>query len=220
LVLKWIHNRSGYTLINANKIRWNRIFWAMGVFGGIIIIFEAVNWAINPSLYEFSFNENIFFQYFIVSLLLIPFQATGEEMLMRGYFLQGFSWSTKRPWASVLITSILFGLLHLANPELKVYGYIFIFNYILMGLVAGILTILDDGAELAIGVHIINNLYSAIFVGFPSSVLETNTIFKIKNYDATFWFIVTMISFAIFLFICNKKYQWNNANSFFDKLKY
>jgi len=219
LVLKWVHKRSGYSLINATKIRRKRIFWAMGVFGSITLLFEFVSWGINPLSYQFSFDSNTFFQYLIISLVLIPFQSAGEELLMRGYFLQGITWATKRPWLAVLITSILFGLLHLANPELKAFGYIFILNYILMGLAAGIMTIMDDGAELAIGVHVINNLYSAIFIGYSSSALQTNTLYHVNEYNTTFWTILMICSFVIFLAICHRKYQWNNFKSVFDKLE-
>ncbi|MDZ7934728.1 MAG: type II CAAX endopeptidase family protein [Emticicia sp.] len=219
LVLKWVHKRSGYSLVNATKIRWNRIFWAMGVFGSITLLFELVSWFVNPSSYQFSFDASTFFQYLIISLILIPFQSAGEEILMRGYFLQGITWATKRPWVAVLITSILFGLLHLGNPELKAFGYIFILNYILMGCAAGIMTIMDDGAELAIGVHIINNLYSAIFIGYASSALQTSTVYHIKDYDTTFLSITMVLGFVIFLGICYKKYQWESFKTLFDKLE-
>lgn len=218
LILKWVHRRSGYSLINATKIRWNRIFWAMGCFGIITLLLELVSWFVNPSLYQFSFDKSTFFQYLTISLVLIPFQSAGEEILMRGYFLQGITWATKRPWLAVLITSVLFGLLHLGNPELKAFGYVFILNYILMGCAAGIMTIMDDGTELAIGVHIINNLYSAIFIGYSASALQTSTLYHVNDYNPTLWSIIMVLSFVIFLGICYKKYRWNSFKSFFDKL--
>lgn len=218
VALKWIHKRSGYTLINAQKIRWGRIFWAMGCFGAITFLFELLSWQLNPKFYKFSFNEATFYQYLIVSLVLIPFQAAGEELLMRGYFLQGISWATHRPWVAAIITSVLFGLLHFGNPELEAFGNVFILNYILMGLALAIMTLMDDGAELAIGVHIINNLYSAILVGYPSSALQTNTLFTLTNYQTILWTIVMLLSFAIFLLLAAKKYQWISFKSLFDKL--
>lgn len=218
LILKWVHKRSGFTLINATQIRWKRMVWAMSCFGGILLLIELINWFFNPSLYTFSFDQTTFFPYLIISLALIPFQAAGEEMLMRGYLMQGIAWATKRPWLALLITSILFGSLHLANPEIKAFGYVFILNYIFMGLAMGILTIMDDGAEIAIGVHIINNLYSAILVTFPSSALKTSTIFTVNEYNATFWTIVEILSFVVFLIICQKKYHWSSFKSLFEKL--
>lgn len=104
------------------------------------------------------------------------------------------------------------------HPELKKFGYVFILNYILMGCAAGIMTVMDDGTELAIGVHIINNLYSAIFIGYSASALQTSTIYHIKDYDATFFSVSMILGFVIFLGICYKKYQWNSFKSFFDKL--
>jgi membrane protease YdiL (CAAX protease family) len=219
LVLKWVHKRSGLTLINTTQIRWKRIFWAMACFGGITFLLELLNWFFNPSLYVFSFDKTTFFQYLLISLALIPFQAAGEEMICRGYLMQGIAWATKRPWVAALVTSILFGSLHLANPEIKTFGYVFILSYIFMGLAMGIMTIMDDGAELAIGVHVINNLYSAILVTYPSSALKTSTIYSIKEYDATFWTIVGTLTFVVFLIICQKKYHWDSFKSLFEKLE-
>jgi membrane protease YdiL (CAAX protease family) len=172
-VFKWLHQRSALTLINAVQIRWKRIVWAMGCFGGILLFLELANWLYNPSLYQFSFNSATFFQFMVISLVLIPFQAAAEELLMRGYYLQGIAWATKRPWIAVVLTSVFFGLLHLANPEIEEFGWPFIFGYIFMGIAAGIMTIMDDGTELAIGLHIVNNMYSAIickfYIIFPSN---------------------------------------------------
>jgi uncharacterized protein len=218
LVFKWLHKRSALSLINANKIRWKRIIWAMGCFGSILLFLELANWLYNPSLYQFSFNHATFFQFMTISLVLIPFQAAAEELLMRGYYLQGIAWATKRPWLAVILTSVIFGLLHLANPEIKAFGWPFIFEYIFMGIAAGIMTIMDDGTELAIGLHIVNNLYSAIIVSFTSSSLQTNTLFFIKDYNPTFWSFVGTISLLLFLAISHKKYGWGSYKSLFEKL--
>jgi membrane protease YdiL (CAAX protease family) len=217
-VFKSLHQRSALTLINANKIRWKRIFWAMGCFGGITLFFELVNYLYKPSLYQFSFNQTTFFQFMVISLVLIPFQAAAEELLMRGYYLQGIAWATKKPWLAVIITSVFFGLLHLANPEIKAFGLPFIFGYIFMGIAAGIMTIMDDGTELAIGLHIVNNLYAAIIVGFSSSALQTNTLFFIKYYNPIFWSIVATISLLLFLAISHKKYGWGSHKLLFKRL--
>jgi len=80
------------------------------------------------------------------------------------------------------------------------------------------MTVMDDGTELAIGVHIINNLYSAIFIGYSASALQTSTIYYIKDYDTVSMSICMVLALVIFLGICYKKYQWNSFKSFFDKL--
>jgi membrane protease YdiL (CAAX protease family) len=137
---------------------------------------------------------------------------------MRGYYLQGIAWATKRPWLAVILTSVFFGLLHMANPEIKAFGWPFIFGYIFMGIAAGIMTIMDDGTELAIGLHIVNNLYTAIIVSFTSSALQTNTLFFVKDYNPIFWSIVGTISLLLFLAISHKKYGWGSYKSLFEKL--
>jgi uncharacterized protein len=155
----------------------------------------------------------------VISVILITFQATTEELLFRGYYLQGVAWATNRPWSAIVLTSIIFGLLHLANPEIEAYGWPYVMGYILMGMATGVLTVMDDGSELAIGLHVVNNLYAAIVVGFPASVLQTNTLFFVNDYIATYWSIVGVISLLIFLAICNRKYGWESFRAIFEKLE-
>ena len=96
--------------------------------------------------------------------------------------MQGFGLLFKNKWAPLLITSILFGALHAANPEVKEFGLALALpQYIVIGLVFGIITVMDDGTELAIGKHAINNILISLFVTHNSSVLQTPSIFKVEE---------------------------------------
>ena len=55
----------------------------------------------------------------LISLLFIPFQAAFEEVLFRGYLMQGFAALVKNRWFPLIMTSVLFGLMHAFNPEGK-----------------------------------------------------------------------------------------------------
>ena len=70
---------------------------------------------------------------------------------MRGYLLQGIGITTKSRFLAFTIPSILFGLLHFANPEIDKLGNTFIFAYLIMGFFLGLITLMDEGLELALG---------------------------------------------------------------------
>jgi membrane protease YdiL (CAAX protease family) len=80
--------------------------------------------------------------------VFIPFQAAFEEVLFRGYLMQGFAAILKNRWFPLVMTSVLFGLMHAFNPEVKEFGFLTMMpQYILFGLIFGAITILMTGLK-------------------------------------------------------------------------
>ena len=214
-----LHKRPWKTLITAYpNIRWERFLFGNLLWLGLMIGGELITYSLNPDNYIFQFEITQFVALLIVSVLVIPLQAAGEELFFRGYLMQGIGWGTKKAWIALILTSIGFGLLHLANPEIEKYGQGFIVTYMIMGLFFGIITLMDDGLELAIGVHTINNIYNAVLVTFPGSALELPTVFRIKEYDAWLSFGLEVLFFVFFIWICAKKYGWTDWDKITRKI--
>jgi len=90
----------------------------------------------------------------LVVLLTTPLQAMGEEYFFRGYLMQAFGALTRRPWAAVLITSLLFALAHgVQNAPLFLDRFTF-------GLMAGYVVVRTGGLEAGIALHVWNNLFA------------------------------------------------------------
>jgi uncharacterized protein len=212
VVAAWlIQKRSWKSLITAySNVRWERFFFGNLLWLGLMIGAELITYAMNPDNYVFQFEATQVVALLIVSILTIPLQAAGEELIFRGYLMQGIGWGTKRPWIALILTSIGFGCLHLANPEIDKYGQEFVISYIITGLFFGIITLMDEGLELAIGVHTINNIYNAVLVTFPASALELPTAFRIKVLDPWLVFGISVIFYVFFIWICSKKYGWTD----------
>lgn len=114
----------------------------------------------------------------------------------------------------LIITSFAFGLLHIANPEIEKLGYILLVYYIGTGLFLGIMTLMDDGLELALGFHAANNLFTALLVTADWTAFQTHSIFKDISDPTKAGFIdvfaPVFILFPILLLIFAKKYKWTN----------
>lgn len=118
-----------------------------------------------------------------------------------------------RKWVPLLFTSVIFGVLHAANPEVEKLGYISMVYYIGTGLILGIMTLMDEGMELALGYHAGNNILTALLVTTDWSALQTDAIFvDTSEPSAGFFDIVfpVIVIYPIFLFILAKIYKWKN----------
>lgn len=218
----WIlHKRSWQSLITAYpRIRWERYFFGNLLWLGLMIGGELIMYALYPNNYIFQFETTQLGALLLISILVIPLQAAGEELFFRGYLMQGIGWGTKKAWIALIMTSVGFGLMHLANPEMEKYGQAFIITYIIMGLFFGVISLMDDGLELAMGVHTINNIYNAVLVTFPNSALELPTAFRIKEYNAWLGFGIEVLLFVFFIWICAKKYGWTDWNKITQPITY
>ena len=136
LVVTKLHNLPFMSIITSRKkIDFNRVFFSFFSWGFFLTVLILTEFLIYPENYQFNFKLKEFLILLIIAILLIPIQTTVEEIVFRGYLMQGFGhWLNSRLMALTL-SSTVFGLLHLANPELQSLGYEFIFIYIGVGFV-------------------------------------------------------------------------------------
>ena len=214
LLIKVFYKRSFQMVINGTKaIRWSRVFFGMLVWGQLIIVQILLAYFIDPDNFIITFQWKSFIPILLVSIIIFSIQSSFEEFFFRGYLAQVFAGWFKSRWIAIIIPSILFGLIHSANPEVPAYGFFpMMIQYIGIGFIFALVSTFDDGIELAVGAHIINNILSASFVSFGASALEnTSAIFYIKDMGAQTIFSALFSVFipgAIFMFILTLKYKW------------
>jgi membrane protease YdiL (CAAX protease family) len=209
LLIKLLHKRTFSETVNGTKkIRWRRIFTGFAVWFLLMFIYLAISCIIDPDNFIFQFDIRTFIPLFFIVILFIPLQTTFEELLFRGYLSQGIGAWTKNRWIVVVIPSILFGLMHLLNPEVSAYGvWETMPQYILFGFIFGVASVLDDGIELAMGMHAANNIF-ALFVTFEHSVLNTPAIFKQQSINLQVETVVLLIAGLLALLFFSGKYKW------------
>jgi hypothetical protein len=149
-----------------------------------------------------------------IAIVFVPLQTSFEEYLFRGYLMQGIGVLCKNKWVPLVITSVLFGLLHIANPEIDKLGYILLVHYIGTGFFLGIITLMDEGLELALGFHAANNLFTALLVTADWTAFQTNSVLidisDPADIESSEIFFSVLIVYPILIFIFAKVYKWTN----------
>ena len=212
LLVKPFHGRTLKETINGRKhVRWNRVWMGILVWGIIMLIQTAIGLlTAAPGDFEFRFNPSVFLVLVLIVIIIVPFQTSAEEILFRGYLAQGAAKWTRSRWWALIIPSVLFALMHMANPEVKEFGFwLAMPQYLIMGLMLGIISILDDGIEIALGIHFINNALSAVLITHESSVLQTDALFLVHNIDPKSDLIVTAVASIIVVLVLQRIYKWD-----------
>ena len=179
IVIKFLHNQSLKSVTTSRESTdFKRVFTAFISISAIILLNLLFSIYLNPDEYVFQFNLNDFVILFLIAIIFIPIQTSLEEYVFRGYIMQGLGVFVKNRWFPLIFTSLSFGLLHLSNPEIDKIGNIIIIHYIVTGLFLGIITLIDEGMELALGFHAGNNLLIALLVTADWTVFQTSSVFK------------------------------------------
>ena len=218
IVIKYLHNQSFLSVTTSRKsIDYKRVLTSFSVISVILFFYTISSFYTLPDEYIIQFNLNDFLILLLIAVIFIPIQTSLEEYVFRGYLMQGFGVLAKNKWVPLFLTSFLFGMLHYYNPEIMKLGSILLVHYIATGLFLGIITLMDEGMELALGFHAGNNLIIALMVTSDWTVFQTSSIFKyIGEPNAIYMSLFsTSIIYPLLLFYFSKKYNWTHSK---DKL--
>jgi hypothetical protein len=96
----------------------------------------------------------------------------------------------------------------LSSPAIHEFGcWTVIPQYVIFGLACSLVTILDDGLELAWGNHTAHNVFSSLFTVHETSALQTDALFKVGNLDVVNgpWTMAVML--IAFVLIVSSRYK-------------
>jgi len=120
----------------------------------------------------------------VVSFFIVfIFVGWNEELLSRGYHLQTIASGLNLFWG-VIISSAVFGLLHLGNPNatwVSAAGIFFAGVYLAYGYIR------TKQLWLSIGLHIGWNFFEGVVFGFPVSGLDIYALTRIKVQGPEIW---------------------------------
>lgn len=220
LLVRPLNNRTLKMTINGTgKIRWSHFFISAFIWLMLSAIYLFCYLRYDPSDFTLNNKTISLISLAVISVIFIPFQAAFEEILFRGYLMQGFASMLKNRWFPLIMTSVFFGLLHAYNPEVREFGfYTMMPQYILFGLIFGVITILDDGIEASMGAHAANNIFLCIMVTNKSSALQTPALYVQNTIHPGIEFAGLLISGIVFVLVLKAIFKWKDFSVIFKKI--
>ncbi|MCD8165479.1 MAG: CPBP family intramembrane metalloprotease, partial [Bacteroides sp.] len=101
----------------------------------------------------------------IIGLIQYLLVALSEEILCRGYLLYNLMRITNR-YAALVITSLIFSILHFFNPDFTFFSF---FSIFLAGILLGISYIYTRSLWFSVSLHLFWNYIQGPILGFPVS---------------------------------------------------
>lgn len=213
------HKRPLISFINSEKrVRWKYFLFSFFISLSILILIEIIFYFSGHESYQFSFNYKTFFFLLAIILLLLPIQVTFEEIIFRGYLMQWFSIYTKHTWIIILFVSLLFALLHSSNPEFDYYNNNLLYiSFLSSGIFLCVVTILSNGLELAIGVHLANNFINLLIITPKHSLMGAPVLASYDLGDTQFIIrtIIEVVVYIVLIFVFYKRFKLMNWKAVF-----
>ena len=212
-VVKYLHHQTFLSITTSRKkTDWKRIGFSFALWSFFSVLSFLAVYFKSPGNFIWNFKLIPFLILVVVGSIFIPIQTSTEEYVFRGYLMQGFANLAQNRWFPLMMTSLIFGSMHVFNPEVAKMGYIIMIYYIGTGLFLGIITLMDEGIELALGFHAANNLIGALLVTSDWSVFQTHSLFKDMSDPSAGLDVIlpVVVIYPVLLFIYSKKYKWNN----------
>ena len=217
LTLKWLHQRKLSTLISIEgKLSLMRLCLGAVVWLLLICLVALRIWLIDSLGYKSIFVPRQWFVLFLVAIVMTTVQSAGEELIFRGYLLQGLNRFTRQPIISAFLSSLVFAYWHflnVINPFLIPKAEFL--SYVLWGVFTSIVTLRDNRIELAIGVHTATNLFFLLIVQSADSPFTTAILKNISNHEnlTLAWVLLIMMLFYSIFFILPEKLSRKNTIS-------
>jgi len=211
---KWIDRPSILKLVR--ELYWKYSSFIYGCVLGILLIsfLSLIIWVFYPSSFSY---QGLSIIPIMVNLGLFILVAINEEVFARGMILGNLSQSYGKP-VSLVVSSILFAIMHFSNNGLSFIG---LSNLMLAGLLLGIVYFRTNNLWTAIGLHFTWNLFQGPVYGFEVSGEEVFSIFTL-NFEqeniingGSFGLEGSIITTILMVLVCGY-YLWVDRKLYFS----
>ncbi len=205
--VRFVHKRNPISLITGEvRVSFKKIWLAAGMWTIIVVITTIIDSLVHPGSYEFTFKWAEWVPFSLAAIILTPIQTSAEELLFRGYFLQGLGLLTKRKWILIFISGLIFAVPHFLNPEMKNGFVLMALFYFSFGAILTMITLKSNRLEYALGIHAANNLITVLVANYKDSALPSPSIFIASVVDPVFNLVCFILGAGLlwyWLFILN-----------------
>jgi hypothetical protein len=210
--IKYIHKRTIKSIFTArDSFDWKRVLIS---FTLIVLVLSVTTFleVFYSEAYVWNFNPSKFFVLVVIALLMIPIQTTIEELVFRGYLMQGLKMKMGSSKHAVILSGIMFGVMHLGNPEIEAIGSHVLIYYVVSGIFLSALALFDNGLELSIGYHAANNIFAALLVSNDWQVFQTNALYVDTSPPNLTWFdlFISLLFFPVLFLLYKKIFKWSS----------
>jgi len=165
----------GFAWAGFQKHAWAGFFTAIAMLGIGTIVLSLTH------ILNFT-GVQVDVEYVIINLGLMLFVAIGEELVFRGYILNNLMESTDK-WIALLVSAVLFALVHSANPGANILPILEVF---LGGLMLGINYIYTKNLWFSIFLHFAWNFFQGPVLGYKVSGMELEPMVQ-QNINGPEW---------------------------------
>ena len=185
---RWLDKRSFESLgLKLSPQTLIDIFAGVGItfvqMGFIYVLMLALGWlTFKGFAWEFD-PISVIIKNVLIFFVVFIFVAWNEELLSRGYHLQTIASGLNLFWG-VVISSAVFGLLHLGNPNatwVSAAGIFFAGIYLAYGYIR------TKQLWLSMGLHLGWNFFEGVIFGFPVSGLDIYPLTRIQVQGPELW---------------------------------
>jgi membrane protease YdiL (CAAX protease family) len=220
LLIKPLNSRTLAVTINGTgSFRWRRFIISAFIWVSLSALYMFIVVKFDPSNFSLNNTSATLIPLIVISCLFVPVQASFEEIVFRGYLMQGFTVLLRNRIFPLIMTSLLFALMHSLNPEVGAFGFWTMMpQYILFGLIFGLITILDDGIEAAMGAHTANNAFLLVMNTNKSSALQTDALYEQINIYPWLEFGSLLVMGILTVIILKHIFKWKDFGVLLEKV--
>jgi len=162
----------GFTspIVNLKDLIYGLVFGALSITVVFIVLLQTNQITLVNSISQ----PNV--SWFLISdLVLFVFVGINEELFSRGYCMSVLK-QTNSVWAMVLVSSVVFSVIHALNPNINTVGFL---NIFLVGILFAFMFLKRGNLWMPIGYHITWNYFQGSIFGFKVSGQTTNGLYQL-----------------------------------------
>jgi uncharacterized protein len=175
LAMRLLHGQRFWTIVAPEqKVRWREFGLGVAVIAGYVVLNTILSLAAGLPAPRRSDVPVLEWAVMAAPIcVLVFFQASGEELLFRGYITQQLGARFRNPLIWGLLPSLAFGAIHYSNGTFPEYSAYYSAATALFAVVATISVWRTGSLSMAMGMHTANNVGSFLITGSDDAMNAT-----------------------------------------------